>query len=118
MPGLEDGVAATRMIREMVRNDLFRLIKFITKDEELGLYGKSAAFIAKRMSVKVDDPGFGKLWRSQKKTVKKTLDSKRSTTSMAVKQVVIRKWLPRVDYWKRKEANSSSCVFCSIVRYE
>jgi hypothetical protein len=93
----ENGVRATTMVREMVRNDLFRLIKFITKDEELGLYGKSAAFIAKRMSVKVDDPGFGKLWRSQKKTVKKTLDSKRSTTSMAVKQVVIRKWLPRVS---------------------
>jgi hypothetical protein len=93
----ENSVRATTMVREMVRNDLFRLIKFITKDEELGLYGKSAAFIAKRMGVKVDDRGFGKLWRSQKKTVKKTLDSKRSTTSMAVKQVVIRKWLRRVS---------------------
>ena len=79
------------MLRDLVRKELFRAKKFITKESELAINAPSASYIAKKMGTWIKDPDFAKLWIDQGRNIKKALDSKRSTTSMTIKAVILRK---------------------------
>ena len=92
MMALKDGDSAKQVIGTIVRNEVFRMIKFIVEDEQLAYDGQIAGYVAAKMDIEPENRQFRQLWRAQKKNVKKTLDSKRSTSSMAVKRVVIRKY--------------------------
>ena len=91
VPALGDPQQGVIVIRNMVRHELFRACKFITKDSQLAITAPSADMVAKQLGYKVTDLTFAKLWIEQRKNIKKALDSKRSTTSMTIKGVVIRK---------------------------
>ena len=108
MMALKDGGSAKAVIGEVVRNEVFRMIKFISEDEQLAYNADIAKYVAGKMGIDHENQQFRELWRAQKKNVKKTLDSKRSTTSMAMKRVVIRKYCAvAAFYHKSIFANNS-----------
>ena len=92
MMALKDSGSAKAVIGELVRNEVFRMIKFISEVEQLAYTADIARYVAGKMGIDSENRQFRELWRAQRKNVKKTLDSKRSTTSMAVKRVVISKY--------------------------
>jgi len=92
MMALKDGGSAKAVIGELVRNEVFRMIKFISEVEQLAYDAEIARYVAGKMGIEPENLQFRELWRAQRKNVKKTLDSKRSTTSMAVKRVFISKY--------------------------
>jgi len=82
------------MIRDIVRNKLFRAFKFVTEDD-LYYKGTIAKYIMKQTgqaSETTNDRTKQKFWKQYRDTVKKALDSKRSTSAMAVKREVISKY--------------------------
>jgi len=92
MMALKDVGSAKAVIGELVRNEVFRMIKFISEVEQLAYDAEIARYVAGKMGIEPENRQFRELWRAQRKNVKKTLDSKRSTTSMAVKRVFISKY--------------------------
>ena len=77
------------MIRNVVRHQLFRAFKFI-KEDDLAYDGTISKYILKRIGRQssLSNPTF---WSTHRGLVKKAIDSKRSTTSMAIKKEVISK---------------------------
>ena len=86
-----DAATKIRDIRDAVRRELFRAVKFIHKEDQLDIDGQAAKLVASVLGGSAKDPIFAKLWWEQRRNIKKALDSKRSTTSMTIKGVVIRK---------------------------
>ena len=80
------------LVREIVRKKLFRAFKFISEDD-LYSRGPIAQFVMKGLgrSTKEGKGSAQKFWARHKKTVRKAVDSKRSTMAMAVKREVISK---------------------------
>jgi len=80
------------LVREIVRKKLFRAFKFISEDD-LYYKGYIARFVMNELgrSAKEERDSTMKFWARHKKTVRKAVDSKRSTTAMAVKREVISK---------------------------
>lgn len=77
------------MIRNVVRHQLFRAFKFI-KEDDLAYDGTISKYILKRIGRQssLSNPTF---WSRHRGLVKKAIDSKRSTTAMAIKKEVISK---------------------------
>ena len=86
-----DAATKIRDIRDAVRRELFRAVKFIHKEDQLDIDGQAAGLVASVLGGSAKDPIFAKLWWEQRRNIKKALDSKRSTTSMTIKKGVIRK---------------------------
>ena len=79
------------MIRDLVRRELFRAVKFVTKESQLAITAPAAAYVADELGTTVKDADFARLWAGQGRNIKKALDSKRSTTSMTIKAAILRK---------------------------
>ena len=86
-----DPIRNARTIRDLVRRELFRCLKFISKDSQLAITAGAADYVAAELGLTVEEPIFARLWEDQRRNIKRALDSKRSTTSMNIKNVVIRK---------------------------
>jgi len=76
------------MVREVVRSKLFHAYKFVS-DDDLHYTATIAKFVMKETQQKSEV--CKQSWKKTKDVVRKAIDSKRSTTAMAVKREVISK---------------------------
>lgn len=79
------------IVRNVVRNMLFRAFKFVHEDD-LCYNGPVAKYVMSQIGREFSEVGYRDFWRTHRDTVRKAIDSKRSTTAMAVKKVVISKY--------------------------
>ena len=75
------------MVRDIVRNNLFRAFKFV-KEEDLDYGGTISKYILNKLG-RMGVTGNKEFWAKHKSAVRKAIDSKRSTTAMGIKKEVL-----------------------------
>ena len=77
------------MIRNIVWHQIFRAFKFV-KEDDLAYDGTIYKYVVNRLG-RQSASSNQSFWRLQRGLVKKAIDSKRSTTAMAIKKEIISK---------------------------
>ena len=77
--------------KDFVRNTLFRLVKF-AGDRDLVHTGLIARLLAQETNKDFNSDEFFQYWQKHKAVIRKALDSKWSSTAMAVKHAVFSKY--------------------------
>lgn len=73
------------ILTQLARDQLFRAWKFIS-DDDMRTDGQLARYVAMQVGYRADGRAFYEFWNRQQDTVKKAIDSKRSSTSQAIKK--------------------------------